>query len=79
MDLYYAQTFHWSSIHAFNAVSQADANSESLLTDGKALIPFGSCLGASTLIYHALRNTVAKHADPEVAKYTDTVQLMTCV
>jgi hypothetical protein len=80
--LYYAQTFHWSSFHAFNAVSQADANFESLPTDGKAfweaLISFGSCLGASTLIYHALRDAVANHAGPEVAKYADTVQLMTC-
>jgi hypothetical protein len=80
--LYYAQTFHWSSFHAFNAVSQAESNAESLSTDAKAfweaLIPFGSCLGASTLIYHALHTAVANHTDPEIAKYADTVQLMTC-
>ncbi|KAF1832907.1 hypothetical protein BDW02DRAFT_599565 [Decorospora gaudefroyi] len=65
-----------------NAVEQAKEMIEPLPTKGKefwtALQPFGSCLGASTLIYHALHDAIPNHPDPQVAKYADTVQLLTC-
>jgi hypothetical protein len=78
--LHYAETFHWSSFHAWNAVDQAKSVWRTIDTETfwDNLKPFGSCLGVSTHIYHDLVAAISKHNNPGVSKHADTVKLMTC-
>jgi hypothetical protein len=73
--LEYAQNFFWSSWHPWDAVNQGNTSEKPAFWN--ALAPFGTCLGASTHIFHALRDALAKHADADVQKYVQDVKLVT--
>lgn len=75
----YAEDYQWSSFHSWYALEQAKSHSDTINTDTywDSVRPFGSCLGVSTHIYHALRSVISAHPNPKVAAYADTVQLMT--
>jgi hypothetical protein len=73
--LEYAQNFFWSSWHPWDAVNQGNTNETPAFWN--VLAPFGTCLGASTHIFHALRDALAKHADADFQKYVQDVKLVT--
>jgi hypothetical protein len=78
--LRYAETHHWSSFHPWNAVNQAKSTARPISADNfwDNLKPYGSCLGASTHIYHDLISGISTHLNPSINKHANTVKLMTC-